>query len=458
VKKETLLYIALILTLLNTFPIRHAVASDTVIQVSPKIKAAQLDKSFNMTIDIVDATAVYSWALNLTWDPTVLTVTDVYEGDFLRRVGEVYTTQFHAYIFNDKGYTLMVCFFLGAPRSASAYGEGTLATVTFHVETEGNTALQLLGNGTQLLDYDILELPYTLKHGYFTYSIPKLYVDPSSVVNSSLVPGSTFEVNTSILDADAVYGWMFNLTWDPTVLNVTDVYEGDFLNQAGTQTTAFDVKYLTAGTICVNCTLVDHDAITANGNGTLAIIVFSVENYGKTNLDLNNTKLFDSKLATIPHVIEGGYFLNIIYDITVKNIKASIYSVEVGDILSINVTVKNNGNLAATFYVEIWANISLLEKVDVTNLASDDQKTLTFNWDTQNIAEGKYVIKAEAEILPDETHIDDNTLIMESLIEVAQPEQESPTSQIIIAVASIIIILLVAVMLYYAKRKRSIKM
>jgi hypothetical protein len=435
------------------FSINTCVAqSEVVIYVSPDVNSVAPGESFNVTINIANAQNVYSWMINLTWDPTVLNVTSVQEGTFLKR--EVYTTIFHPFIYNDAGYIMAVCVLQGQPRSASASGDGTLVTVTFSVEDRGSTAIHL--HYTELRDYDVMELPHTVKHGYFAYPIAKLLLDPPSVVNSSLISGSTFNVNISILDVEDLYSWMFYLTWDPTVLNVTNVQEGNFLSQQDAQTTAFDVAYPEAGTVCVNCTLVGQPIVTANGNGTLATIEFIVRDYGNTLLDLNNTKLLDSHVIEIPHSVEGSYFTNVIYDIAVKSVEASTYNVKVGDTVSITVTVKNEGSVAESSRVRIWANISLIGTIPVTNLASGDQKLFTLDWNTGDIAEGKYVIKAEADILPGETDTNDNTLIMEDVIQVTQPQQQLPTTLIIVA-AVIIIILVVVIMFYYTKRKHSSK-
>jgi len=427
--------------------------SEAVIYVSPDVNSVAPGESFNVEVNIMNAENVYSWMFNLTWDPTVLNVTNVQESEFLNQT--IYATIFQPYIYNDAGYVLVVCVLQGQPRSSSASGDGTLAIVTFSVEDTGNTTMHL--HDTMLMDYDYSEISHVTEDGYFAYPIAKLYVDPPILVNPSLIPDSTFNVNISIsiLDVENVYSWMFNLTWDPTVLNVTNVQESEFLSQDGE--TTFDVTYPEAGTVCVNCTLIGQPIVTPKGNGTLATITFSVEHYGNTLLDLHNTRLLDNELTEISHSYEGSYFSNVIYDIAVKSIEASTYNVKVGDTVPITVTVKNEGSAAETFNVRIWANISLIGTIPVTDLSSDDQKTLTFDWNTHDIAEGKYVIKAEADILPDETDTNDNTLIMENVIQVTQPEQQLPTTLIIAAVIMIIIILLVAIMFYYTKRKRSLK-
>ena len=445
----------------SAFSLKTSIAqSEAVIYVGPEMNSAAPGESFNIMVEIKQAENVYSWQFKLSYDPTVLEVQDVeedvQEGGFLSQ-GGIYKTQFYAkFVDNEAGNLVVVCFFLGEPRDSSASGAGTLATVTFHVKDTGYTALLLYD--TELLDYDLLELPHTSEPGYFEYgvSIPSLTVVLPSIVDP-LTPGSTFNVNITITNVNNLYSWMFCLSWDPTVLNATDIQEGPFLNQNGSQTTAFNGTYPEAGTICVNCTLVDQPIVAASGNGTLATVVFSVEHYGDTLLDLHNTTLLDGSLMEIPHLSEDSYFTYpMLGDISVKSIEASIYNVTVGDSVSITIIVENQGNVEDPFDVLVWANITLVRIIPVTDLESGDQKTLTLDWNTQNIAEGRYVIKVEADTVPGETDIDDNTLIMDNAIQAtAQSETQFPTTLVIAAVA--IIVLLAIVLFYYAKRKRSSK-
>lgn len=455
-REKSLLSVTLLLVILNVFAfsVKTSVAqSEAVFSVSPDMNSVAPGESFIIMVNIRNAENVYSWQFSLSWDPTILEIQDVQEGDFLNQ--RIFDTIFHNDVDNDAGDVLVLCVLKGEPRSSSANGDGTLATVTFYVKDDEYTALHLYN--TELLDYDIIELPHTSEDGVFQYhaGIPSLHVDLPSMVDP-LTPGSTFNANITIVGAENLYSWMVCLSWDPTILNATNVQEGNFLSQNDSQATAFDVTYSEAGTVYVNGTLVGEPIVTANGNGTLATVIFSVEQYGDTLLDLHNTTLLDNNLMEILHLSEDGYFTNVMGDIAVKSIEASIYNVTVGDTVSITVTVENEGNVAEPFDVRIWANITLVRTIPVVDLASGDQKTFTLDWNTQNIAEGRYVIKAEADILPHETDTDDNTLIMDDVIHAtAQRETQFPTTLIIATVT--IIVLLAIILFYYTKRKRSSK-
>lgn len=460
-KGKILLWMTLALIALNAASIKMCTAlPQTIVYVSPEVIIAAPGESFTVDIKIDNVDWLYGWEFYLRWDPDLLNVTEVAEGPFLNAEG-AHKTYFIVKIYNEEpgpegynGYTAVWCTLKAEPPTAAAEGGGTLASITFLAKQEGSTDLHLYN--TKLCDYYELEIPHTTKDGYFVFPSPtKLYVDPPSFVDPTLVSGSTFTVNISITKVEGLYAWGLYLRWDPTLLSVGSIAEGSFLNQEGAYPTVFNATYPEAGTAYINCTLAGEPIVTAHGNGTLATAIFSVEGYGSTLLRLENTTLLDSELSKIPHLFEDGYFKNVIHDIVVKSVEASSYDVKAGDVVSITVIVKNEGNVAETFEVRTLANITIIETKTVTSLTPGDQETLIFDWNTQDVSEGKYKIKAEADILLGETHTEDNRITMEGVINVTEPKQPFPTSLIVIP---IIIVPIAAVILFYIKRKRSPKM
>jgi hypothetical protein len=65
--------------------------------------------------------------------------------------------------------------------------------------------------------------------------IPTFYVEPPSVINTSLTPGTNFTVNIAIADANMsedteVYSWQVYMEWDTSILDIDDTINwGDFL-------------------------------------------------------------------------------------------------------------------------------------------------------------------------------------------------------------------------------------
>jgi uncharacterized repeat protein (TIGR01451 family) len=68
-----------------------------------------------------------------------------------------------------------------------------------------------------------------------------------------------------------------------------------------------------------------------------------------------------------------------------------------GDTLAIDVTVKNLGNVSATFDVACYNDSSLIGIMRLFNLAAGDETIISFPWDTTGIPPGTYSITAEAD-------------------------------------------------------------
>jgi parallel beta-helix repeat protein len=100
----------------------------------------------------------------------------------------------------------------------------------------------------------------------------------------------------------------------------------------------------------------------------------------------------------------------LIRDVTVTSVKFSPTTVTTGDFVLINVTVANKGNMSETFNLTVYYDSSVVGIENVASLASEANKTLSFNWNTVGVPGGNYTVKAMASIVPGETHTEDNQL------------------------------------------------
>jgi len=145
-----------------------------------------------------------------------------------------------------------------------------------------------------------------------TESLAVVCVDPPVVSASS---GENFTVGIKVADVKNLYTYQFRLSWEPSLLDVTSVTEGPFLNAEGTYMTSFTAhKYNTpdplgvSGYVYVACTLLGEPATAAaSGNGTLATIEFLAKEEGNTSLHLYYTMLVNSLIEEMPHGTEDGY-------------------------------------------------------------------------------------------------------------------------------------------------------
>jgi len=99
----------------------------------------------------------------------------------------------------------------------------------------------------------------------------------------------------------------------------------------------------------------------------------------------------------------------LIHDIQIKNVTCSKSEVAAGEIVEIFVAVKNVGNATESSDIRVYYDEILIQQIPSLLLESGREVTLTFHWNTTGVPEGTYRITAEAETVPGEANIDDNT-------------------------------------------------
>ncbi len=99
------------------------------------------------------------------------------------------------------------------------------------------------------------------------------------------------------------------------------------------------------------------------------------------------------------------------HDVAVIDASPSKTVVGQGYLVSINVTVENQGTTSETFSVTTYANTTTINTIANIALASGSSTTITFTWNTTGIAYGNYTIRAYADPVPGETDTADNTLV-----------------------------------------------
>ena len=286
---------------------------------------------------------------------------------------------------------------------------------------------------------------------------PVVKVNPKISV---IAPGESFEINVTVSDVSDLYGWQFNVTFNSAVLNCTGVEEGPFLKQVGNTWLLPYTIDNTAGFVFFGDALFPPPQSGANGSGTLATITFNVTAEGESNLHFFESKLNTMNLdegipVSILHTAVDGVFMYPLWrDVAVTNVTALPLSVTAGELVSIDVTVKNKGNITETFDVTVLYDSALIETKTATDLAPDASETLSFSWNTKDVAGGNYTITAEATPLSGETETLDNTY-SEVFVKVTVPSPSLvvPTELLVGAIVAIAAICIA--ILFYMKRRRS---
>lgn len=101
-------------------------------------------------------------------------------------------------------------------------------------------------------------------------------------------------------------------------------------------------------------------------------------------------------------------YLMPVHDVAISSVVPASSNVSLGDPLEINVTVKNEGEEVESFIVTLYYNTSIIETRFIENMKPTTEEAQIFHWETENITEGNYTISAQADILQNETDIDDN--------------------------------------------------
>jgi len=225
-----------------------------------------------------------------------------------------------------------------------------------------------------------------------------LYVDPSHIVDLSLVPSSMFYVNVTLANASDIASCGFNMTYDSSILRWAGI---ELFQVQGELPTASAELYPT-GSIWLNLTY--PTAFSTTAAQPLVTIRFFVVSYGISQINLTNTQLLDSLGNPVDHNVFNGLFINIVIDVAVTNVVPSTSWVFQGYVENINVTVANLGDISETFNVTAYYNSTAIGTSTVTNLAPGANSTLTFAWDTTGVPIGNYTLTGVASIVPYEIY------------------------------------------------------
>jgi ABC-type transport system substrate-binding protein len=175
-------------------------------------------------------------------------------------------------------------------------------------------------NATVLDGLDVNLTDNSFVNGKVKIGTTKIAVDPHKSIAGSA--GKNFTINITITDApyNATWAWEFKLSWNASLLNITDVKEGAFLSQSGTWATAFaNFTNQSEGWVLVSCTLTDdpiqHGQPLPDGNGTLATISFIALNLGNCTLHLSDTILLNYNIDPYYHTTQDGEFEVLLGDV-----------------------------------------------------------------------------------------------------------------------------------------------
>lgn len=384
IKRKPLVLLASLLLVAAIIHVETA-SSQTIarLYLDPAIAFAASGESFEVNVTVASVNYLYDWQVNMSFDSNVLRFVNVTEGDFLADQPE---GTFGSKRVEDDwavfGWTT-----LGEFEGRS--GSGWVATVEFEVLAEGESLLKFEGLGTAtFLEAQTSPNPppvwrdieFTAQDGLFMNTLAPPVAD---FTYSPEFPGIgqvvTFDASTSSVGTGleiVEYYWDFN---DGTNTTVT--------------TPTIEHTYTTGGTYTVSLTVIDNATASS-----LVQLLFDTTDMPRVWYDLYATKEKTLDI-TQPH------------NVAVTGVTTSSQDVTVGETVSISVTVLNKGTETEGFAVTAYYDTNEIDTEQVVGLASGEEETLVFDWDTSGVAEGDYQIKAVASTVEGEVTVNDNEFI-----------------------------------------------
>jgi len=364
--------------------------------VNPELTPCNL---FNINVSISQATDISMIDLKLGFDPTIIKANEASPGDIIP--SEAPST---IEINNESGY---IHFYVSLESYEPINGNGTLLEVVFHVEDLGESTLPIYE--VSLTDSQGLPVEYNVEDGFFSnILITKLSVEPPEIIDPSLTPPATFNVNVTIDDVENMYGYSFNMSYDPSILTCLSARINTVFNETNFTPKIFiDDEY---GFVWVKVTYkLPANPITSYEPLVLVTITFQVDSLGATDLDLHDTHIIDENGQEIYHETYDGYFCTLIRDVAVIEVVPFSNETYTDWILYVNVTVRNEGNLTETFDITLYYDDTPIETLTVNDLEPNMEFTITFEWHTTGVAPCQtYNISATAHPVTYETDLTDN--------------------------------------------------
>jgi hypothetical protein len=145
----------------------------------------------------------------------------------------------------------------------------------------------------------------------------------------------------------------------------------------------------------------------------------------------------------------------IIHDVAVSTVSPYSDFTYIGEVFEIFVIVKNYGNATESFNVTAFYDSHIIERLLIENLEPNGKKTLVFQWNTQNVAEGNYTLSARASKVPGEENLENNSY-EDGIVTVVKAPMGWFVPYwfyfLLLFLLTLIIILLIA--LYYSRKRR----
>ena len=275
--------LALIAIVVATFTVLPVLVSAAQEEVEVRVNAPEyVAGTFNATIDVANVTDLNSGQFDLSFNSSVVNVTEVKEGE----IDGVAVPIFMWHFFDADTVRVLV----SMPMDVGANGSGSLAEIEF--EVKGNSGEK----STLNLSNEMLVDTKAKKIDADWYDDEVTVLGTIVSVNAPTYVAETFNVTIDVANVTDLNSGQFDLSFNSSVVNVTEVKAGEI---DGVAVPIFMWNFFDADTVRVLISMPMD--VGVNGSGNLAEIEFEVKgNSGeKSTLDLSNRQLVNTKAKKI---------------------------------------------------------------------------------------------------------------------------------------------------------------
>ena len=130
-----------------------------------------------------------------------------------------------------------------------------------------------------------------------------LSVDPGS---QTVTAGTDFTVDVNIANVSGLYGYQFDLSFNPSVLSAVSSSEGSFLTKGGSTFFIPGTNDNTHGVVSGTADTLLSNSKGASGSGNLVVFTFDAIKSGFSAITISGAELINSSFGSISSSTTGG--------------------------------------------------------------------------------------------------------------------------------------------------------
>jgi 5-hydroxyisourate hydrolase-like protein (transthyretin family) len=409
------------ITLLPTTPTGVISATQAGTTTSSwSIDTSQIAEEVQVDINIDSAIAktIWGWSVNVNWNPQVLRLTSVTKGDFLEdgSHGTSFIGSNPAQWDQDVGKVMggIACADSASQFPVTSNTEGVLASLTFEVVGYGTSDITLSNGNLRTYSGDTVGVTAPTSSATFQ-AIPLAAEGVISAVQSGTLDTSAIPVNmgedTVAVDvridgAANVWGWAVKVNWDPSVLQLADVWEGDFL--MNTDMTFFvgnnpgqwdNVIGAINGGMAASLASGGIMAVRDYSDGVLATLVFNVIGSEPTAVTLSGGNLRSYSSDTWGTAVTTNSATITIERLTTEltvNYVPDTVNKYVPESATITGTLTSSGTGVDGMEITLYRSDPILGQVAIGTAVTEADGSYTYTWTPEtSMSNGYYLITAE---------------------------------------------------------------